>query len=107
MEKKEKPNEQREQKKTSPTKKAWSIHGELLTAIKRSTNKYSVLEMYEKEISELNEMQNRENVDKFISQNKIPTENAINEEEDDVFNDDSGMNMDDVLGVDKGLLGDC
>nr|GEU47494.1 hypothetical protein [Tanacetum cinerariifolium] len=135
MEKKEKPNEHKEQKETTPTKKAWSIHGELLTAMKRSANKYSVLEMYEEEeMSELNEMQNKEIVDKFISQKKIPTESemlawnidmvayykqrmelnmsadknklektdVINEEEDDVFKDDSSMNMDDVLEVDKG-----
>ncbi|GJW42670.1 reverse transcriptase domain-containing protein [Tanacetum coccineum] len=58
--------------------KSISVHGEILSAMKRSANKYSVLEVYdEQEIIELNEIKNREIVDNFISQKKIPSDNEM------------------------------
>nr|GEW88052.1 reverse transcriptase domain-containing protein [Tanacetum cinerariifolium] len=63
------------EKEKSPSRKAWSVHGEILSAIKRSTNKYYVLELYdENEISELNDMKNKEIVEEFINQKRVPTE---------------------------------
>ncbi|GJR54008.1 kinase-like domain, phloem protein 2-like protein [Tanacetum coccineum] len=59
-------------------KKAWSVHGEILSAMKRSANKYSILEVYdESEIIELQEMRNREKVDELIQQKRIPTGNEL------------------------------
>nr|GEV65408.1 zinc knuckle CX2CX4HX4C [Tanacetum cinerariifolium] len=61
-----------------PMKKAWSVHGEILSAMKRSANKYSILEVYdETEIIKLQEMRNREKVDELIQQTRIPTENEL------------------------------
>ncbi|GJT76140.1 zinc knuckle CX2CX4HX4C containing protein [Tanacetum coccineum] len=131
-------------KEKSPSKKAWSVHGENLSAMKRSANKYSVLELYdENEISELNDIKNREIVEEFINQKRVPTEcdmlfwnidmvayykqrkeqesckgksskdekGRINEEEIDVFNDDSSMaerlNVNEMMGMDRGILSDC
>ncbi|GKD09417.1 hypothetical protein Tco_1189102 [Tanacetum coccineum] len=125
----------------SPSKKAWSVHGENLSAIKRSANKYSVFKLHdENEISELNEMKNREIVKEIINQKRVLTDGdmlfwnidmvayykqrkeqegcmgksgkvdkgGMNDEEIDVFNDDSGMaeclNMNEMIGIDKGIL---
>ncbi|GJY57797.1 RNA-directed DNA polymerase, eukaryota, reverse transcriptase zinc-binding domain protein [Tanacetum coccineum] len=70
-----KPNSHTEEKKEKyPSKKAWSVHGEILSAMKRSTNKYSVLEIYdENELCELNDIKNKEIVEEFINQKRIPT----------------------------------
>ncbi|GKE00282.1 hypothetical protein Tco_1388265 [Tanacetum coccineum] len=120
-------------------KKAWSVHGEILSAMRRSANKYTVLEMYDiNEQGELNDMRNRELVDDFISQKRDPTdaemlkwnidmvayykqrkEELVNKgkassvqskqiiEEDDVFQDDSGMAQcmegDEIRGMDEGF----
>ncbi|GJX96839.1 RNA-directed DNA polymerase, eukaryota, reverse transcriptase zinc-binding domain protein [Tanacetum coccineum] len=100
----------------TPQKKAWSVHGEILSAaMKRSANKYFILDLYdETEIIELQEMKNREIVEGFIQQKKIPTENVmrgwnkdmvnyykqrrsfmneagVGKEFDDVLNDESGI----------------
>nr|GEY61712.1 hypothetical protein [Tanacetum cinerariifolium] len=69
-----------EQKSTTETstKKAWRVHGEIPSAMKRSANKYSVLELYdENDISELKEMKNKEVAKRFIDQKKVPTENDM------------------------------
>ncbi|GJX68210.1 zinc knuckle CX2CX4HX4C containing protein [Tanacetum coccineum] len=76
-----------------PQKKAWSVHGEILSAMKRSANKYSVLDLYdETEIIELQEIKNKERM-----------EEGIRKEVDDVFNDMSGiaeyMENDGVNGI--------
>ncbi|GJZ68996.1 RNA-directed DNA polymerase, eukaryota, reverse transcriptase zinc-binding domain protein [Tanacetum coccineum] len=57
-------------KEKSPNKKAWSVHGEILSAVKRSADD-------EQELSELNEMKNRKIIDKFISQKKTPSESDM------------------------------
>ncbi|GKE28960.1 RNA-directed DNA polymerase, eukaryota, reverse transcriptase zinc-binding domain protein [Tanacetum coccineum] len=72
-------------KENSPNKKAWSVYGEILSAMKRSVNKYSVLELYDEQ--ELR---------------------GIDDEENDVLNDDSSMaenlNKNQVMGMDRGVL---
>nr|GEY94310.1 zinc knuckle CX2CX4HX4C [Tanacetum cinerariifolium] len=83
-----------EQKSTTETstKKAWRVHGEIPSAMKRSANKYSVLELYdENDISELKEMKNKEVAKRFIDQKKVPTENDM-----------QGWNMD-MIAYYKGL----
>ncbi|GJZ05816.1 zinc knuckle CX2CX4HX4C containing protein [Tanacetum coccineum] len=77
----------------TPQKKAWSVHGEILSAMKRLANKYSVLDLYdETEIIELQEIKNKERV-----------EEGIRKEVDDVFSDMSGiaeyMENDGVNGI--------
>lgn len=65
--------------KSSP-KKAWSVPGEIVDAMKKSANKYSVLGMYDvNELGELTEIRNKEIVDEFISQKKKLTENELQE----------------------------
>nr|GEV07262.1 hypothetical protein [Tanacetum cinerariifolium] len=75
------------QTKQSPLKKAWSVHEEILFAMKRSTNKYSVLELYdETDIIEIQLIKNKEKVEGFIQKKKSPA----GEEFNDVFTDMSG-----------------
>ncbi|GJX84964.1 RNA-directed DNA polymerase, eukaryota, reverse transcriptase zinc-binding domain protein [Tanacetum coccineum] len=59
-------------------KKQWNVNDDILSAMKRSANKYTMLELYdENEIMELQEMKNRDKVEKFISLKKDPTESEI------------------------------
>ncbi|PWA45605.1 ATPase, F1/V1/A1 complex, alpha/beta subunit, Zinc knuckle CX2CX4HX4C [Artemisia annua] len=63
--------------KSSP-KKAWNVPGEIVDALKKSANKYSVLEEYDvNELGELTEIRNKDIVDEFISQNKNLSENEL------------------------------
>ncbi|GJW77698.1 hypothetical protein Tco_0139380, partial [Tanacetum coccineum] len=88
---------------------AWSVHEEILSATRRSANKYIVLEMYEfNEQGKLNVMRNsklrnEELVDKGKA-SSVQSKQII--EEDDVFQDDSGMARciegDEIIGMDKG-----
>ncbi|GJR44770.1 RNA-directed DNA polymerase, eukaryota, reverse transcriptase zinc-binding domain protein [Tanacetum coccineum] len=78
------------QKQASP-KKAWSVHGEILFAMRRYANKYNVLEMYNiNKQGELNDMRNRE-LEELVNKGKanfVQSKKII--EEDDVCQDDSG-----------------
>nr|GEX51243.1 hypothetical protein [Tanacetum cinerariifolium] len=52
------------QKDKTPLKKAWNVHGENLSAMRRSANKYSVLDLYdETELVELQEVRNSDRVE--------------------------------------------
>ncbi|GJW00449.1 hypothetical protein Tco_1555700 [Tanacetum coccineum] len=78
----------------TPIKKAWSVREEILSAMKRSANKFSVLELYDKnELMELQGMKNRER--KALLNDKGENITSMNEhngkEVDDVFNDESGI----------------
>ncbi|GKB16302.1 zinc knuckle CX2CX4HX4C containing protein [Tanacetum coccineum] len=112
--------------------------------MKRSANKYYVLELYdENEICELNDIKNKEIFKGFIKQKRVPTESDMlfwnidmvayykqrkeqessigksikdkkgrtNKEENDMFKDDSGMteclNVNEMMGMDRGILSDC
>nr|GFA05061.1 hypothetical protein [Tanacetum cinerariifolium] len=71
--------------KQPPVKKAWSVHGEILSAMKRSANKFSMFELYEyllyKEESCVN----------LQGGNAGGGKNAGVKELDDVFEDDTGI----------------
>nr|GEY01291.1 zinc knuckle CX2CX4HX4C [Tanacetum cinerariifolium] len=48
----------------TPQKKAWSVHREILSAMRRSANKYSVLDLYdETELVELQKVRNSDRVE--------------------------------------------
>ncbi|PWA92557.1 ATPase, F1/V1/A1 complex, alpha/beta subunit, Zinc knuckle CX2CX4HX4C [Artemisia annua] len=65
-------------KNQSSPKKTWSVPGEIVEAMKKSANKYSILEMYDvNELGELNDIRNKEIVDEFISQNKCLSDNEL------------------------------
>ncbi|GKD01700.1 hypothetical protein Tco_1171974, partial [Tanacetum coccineum] len=92
----------------TPQKKAWSVHGEILSAMRMSTNKYFVLEVYDEiELSELQEMRNRGRVEGW---NSNMNEVKVGKEVDDVFDDDSGigdgMESDGMNGMDGDVLND-
>ncbi|PWA84866.1 zinc knuckle CX2CX4HX4C [Artemisia annua] len=77
-EKNTKTNKHVEEKGSSPNRKAWSVHREILEAIKRTSNKYSVIEMYDIHIqNELQELCNKEVVDEFLRNKRTPTEEEI------------------------------
>ena len=62
----------------SPNKKAQSVQGEILEAMKRTSDKYSILEMYDiNNQNELQELHNKEIVDEFLSNRKTPTEEEM------------------------------
>ncbi|GKD76606.1 zinc knuckle CX2CX4HX4C containing protein [Tanacetum coccineum] len=62
----------------TPVKKAWTVHGEILSAMKRSANKYTLFELYDKsKIEDLQVLKNREIVDRFINQKENPRENVM------------------------------
>ncbi|GJT31229.1 hypothetical protein Tco_0911504 [Tanacetum coccineum] len=78
----------------TPIKKAWSVREEILSAMKRSANKFYVLELYdENELMELQGLKNRER--KALLNDKGENITSMNEhngkEIDDVFNDESGI----------------
>ncbi|PWA48287.1 zinc knuckle CX2CX4HX4C [Artemisia annua] len=59
----------------SPEKKAWKVGNEVVSALRKSANKYSVLGMYdENDQSELEDIRSREIVEEFIRQKKEPTD---------------------------------
>ncbi|GJY99383.1 RNA-directed DNA polymerase, eukaryota, reverse transcriptase zinc-binding domain protein [Tanacetum coccineum] len=80
----------------SLSKKEWSVHGEILEAMKRFANKYSILELYDE-----NEV--IDNMDPL----RVNGSSSSQVEEEDVYEDDSGMAecmVSDVLkGIDRGL----
>nr|GEW82000.1 ATPase, F1/V1/A1 complex, alpha/beta subunit, zinc knuckle CX2CX4HX4C [Tanacetum cinerariifolium] len=89
--------------KSNNSKKQWSMHKDILEAMKRSSNKFSVLEMYDvNEQIELNDLRNMEIVDEFLNKKKTVYE------EEDVFEEENGiahnMNENVVKGMDKGVL---
>ncbi|GJV50025.1 zinc knuckle CX2CX4HX4C containing protein [Tanacetum coccineum] len=109
----------------TPNKKQWNVYDDILSAIKRSANKYSVLELYdENEIMELQEMKNRDKVKKFISLKKDLTESKIkswnadmmayykqrkkqvSHNMEDQINDDmiGGKEVDDVFEDESGMV---
>ncbi|GJR59117.1 zinc knuckle CX2CX4HX4C containing protein [Tanacetum coccineum] len=58
--------------------KKWSVHKDILEAMKRSANKYSLFEMYDvNEQNELNELQNKEIADSFLHRGVRPTDDAM------------------------------
>ncbi|GKE08975.1 hypothetical protein Tco_1412526, partial [Tanacetum coccineum] len=79
-------------------KRAWNVQGEILEAIKRSANKYAVLEDQECE--------NQKEAKEGIETGEIDT-GEIN----DVYCDENGIAQgmeDDVIkGRDKGVMDDC
>ncbi|PWA51426.1 zinc knuckle CX2CX4HX4C [Artemisia annua] len=63
--------QEKDKEKQHSPKKAWHVQGELLAELKKSANKYSVLEMYDvNEESELVELENKEVVEEFLRQKK-------------------------------------
>ncbi|PWA62285.1 zinc knuckle CX2CX4HX4C [Artemisia annua] len=67
-----------EEKGSGPNRKAWSVQGEILETIKRTSNKYSVLEMYDiNNENELQELCNKEVVDEFLRNKRTPTEEEL------------------------------
>ncbi|PWA45567.1 hypothetical protein CTI12_AA516530 [Artemisia annua] len=59
-------------------KKAWNVDNDIVNAIKRTSNKYSVLDMYdENDQGELSDMRNKEIVDIFLSLNQTPTDDDM------------------------------
>ncbi|PWA92918.1 zinc knuckle CX2CX4HX4C [Artemisia annua] len=59
-------------------KKAWKVGNEVVSELRRSANKYSVLGEYDvNEQSELEDLRSKEIVDDFIRQQKNPTENEL------------------------------
>ncbi|GJR00677.1 RNA-directed DNA polymerase, eukaryota, reverse transcriptase zinc-binding domain protein [Tanacetum coccineum] len=95
-------NEVGTQNDKTPQKKAWCVHGEILFAMRRSANKYSILEVYdENDLSELQEMRNRDRVEGW---NSSMNEVKLGKEVDD----DSGiakcMESDGVNGIDGDVV---
>nr|GEZ56030.1 zinc knuckle CX2CX4HX4C [Tanacetum cinerariifolium] len=96
------------QKDKTPLKKAWNVHGENLSAMRRSANKYTVLDLYDENgLVELQELRNSDRVEGGNS-NMNKVKNRV--EVDDVFDDDSGiaecMKNDGVNGMDGNVLND-
>nr|GEU94941.1 RNA-directed DNA polymerase, eukaryota, reverse transcriptase zinc-binding domain protein [Tanacetum cinerariifolium] len=61
--------------KSEKTKKKWYVHKYILDAMKRSSNKFTVFEMYDvNEQNELKELRSMEIVDDFLNKNKCPSE---------------------------------
>ncbi|GJR98189.1 RNA-directed DNA polymerase, eukaryota, reverse transcriptase zinc-binding domain protein [Tanacetum coccineum] len=58
----------------TPCKKVWNVHNDILAAMRRSANKFSVFEKYdENETNNLQSIMNKEIVEKFITRNKEPS----------------------------------
>nr|GEZ76959.1 RNA-directed DNA polymerase, eukaryota, reverse transcriptase zinc-binding domain protein [Tanacetum cinerariifolium] len=71
--------------KQTPANKAWNIHGDILSAMKRSTNKYSMFELYnESEIDDLK----YELIDK--EKNGMEGHSTRSKKVDDVLEDNTG-----------------
>ncbi|GKB53018.1 RNA-directed DNA polymerase, eukaryota, reverse transcriptase zinc-binding domain protein, partial [Tanacetum coccineum] len=124
--------------KESPNKgkkKKWSMHKYILEAMKRTSNKFTVFEMYDvNEQNELKELHNKEIVDEFLNKNVTPKESDMvnwdldmiayykqkmellidkgeGNEEEDVLEEMNYiakcMKGNDVKGMDDGVLGVC
>ncbi|GJZ55586.1 zinc knuckle CX2CX4HX4C containing protein [Tanacetum coccineum] len=64
--------------KSGQSKKQWSIHKDLIDAMKRSANKFTVLEMFDvNEQNELKEIKNMKIVDEFLRKQVDPCENDM------------------------------
>ncbi|GJY79667.1 RNA-directed DNA polymerase, eukaryota, reverse transcriptase zinc-binding domain protein [Tanacetum coccineum] len=58
--------------------KKWSVHKDILDAMKRSANKYSLFELCDvDEQNELRDLKKMEVVEEFLNKNAIPTENDM------------------------------
>ncbi|GKB81472.1 RNA-directed DNA polymerase, eukaryota, reverse transcriptase zinc-binding domain protein [Tanacetum coccineum] len=84
--------------KQTPAKKAWSVHGEVISAIRRSANKYSMFELYNE--SEIDDLQNVDMITYYkrrkaelIDKGKKGMEgnSTGSQEKDDVLEDDTSI----------------
>ncbi|GJT84542.1 zinc knuckle CX2CX4HX4C containing protein [Tanacetum coccineum] len=102
--------------------KAWNVNDDILSAMKKSANKFSVFEIYdENDLNEIQNMKRNEKGEKSVDQRKDQMINkgeevecvkcCKNKEVEDVYNDDTGMGEcmvnDGMDGMDRNVLQDC